>query len=173
MTAALIRRATLRDLPDLEIMQAAAWQERGGFDPAPNVPHSYRVATNLIEAGLVFVAAVNDSIGESLVGTLMLDAKRGIWNPGAVHLESVHYWVDPDYRETVIDGVPLGLMLLYAARSLADHAGVRLHIRVETPDRANAVLRMLEINGGEFIGGTVVFAPNTATPDVNTVDKAA
>lgn len=160
MSEIRIERATRFMLYHLDDLLREGIAEGGGFYPAPQYPHTYHVALNLIQANMVYVAVEYvDDKPTTVVGCLMLDAKKWAWAPDSTILESVHFYVRKQFRTRTIEGRSIAVALLDAGRALSAHVGYPLLVQVITPMDADPKTAFVERSGFENVGGNLMFVP--------------
>jgi len=164
MTTIEIRKAEFFDLNALEGLLHRGIEEANGLIAPYDPETAYRTGLEQISQGLVFVAAENvDAKRQKLVGGLCLALSRWHWNHKVSYLESIHYYVLPEYRSRSAGNVPVGVALLNAAKSGAQAAGLQLLVRIGSGEvRLEAKERLMERAGFPRVGGNYLFQPKEA-----------
>ena len=191
-TTIAVRRANLGDLRALEILLMKGHEESEMLPP-PDIAHAYHTAINMIQAGMVFVATEIDADKkrELVVGTLMLDGKTYAWNPEVTIIESVHFYVLPEYRARSINsgtparlnGMPVWRALLEAGKDLSTAAsevhGKTIPFRCESffsakaDNRAEAKDELFKQAGFAYTGGNFIFFPPPTSDEQAAADNKA
>lgn len=161
MTEIVIRKAEFHDITALEGLLHRGIEEANGLLAPYDPETAYRTGLEQIAQGLVFVAAENlDSKRQKLVGGLCLAVGKWHWNRNAQFLESIHYYILPEYRARSVGSAPVGVALLTAARAGAQAANLPLVINIGSGEvRLEAKERLMDRAGFHRVGGTYLFKP--------------
>lgn len=160
----VIRQATLYDLIPLEMLLSYGIEESKGLLPDYDPLHFTHTAANMIASGLVFVAVEQEDKREKVVGCLALEARQWHWQPLAVLVESVHFYVLPEARGKYLsDGkTPIWQGLLGAGRALCDKTGALMRIEIlHRLDASEAISKdeLLKRGGLTYVGGNFIYVP--------------
>jgi hypothetical protein len=171
-----IRRAVPHDLPALEGLLRMGFQEDAIPELYANfdVSHVYKVAIDLMEMGLVFVACESvDDRRERIVGTIVLEARPWHWNPKAIHLRSLFIYVAKAYRaRAVSDGQTIADAFIEISKAVALTTGAVLLLDTATPSRVEAKDRLFQKHGLITVGGLHAFVPPRDGADTETAEAA-
>jgi hypothetical protein len=157
-----IRAARLHDLFSLEGLLHRAIAEANGLLPDYDHMHLAQMTIELMKNGLVVVATEPlEGNRERLVGVFMLSVRSWSWNPAFQYLDSVHFYVHPEYRaRSIADGRSVADGLRDAGQSIADNAQVPLIVEgYFTPDRLEAKAEFFSRAGFLHVGGRYLYMP--------------
>jgi hypothetical protein len=179
-----VRLASRYDLFALERLMEKALAESGGLLPPHDPDHFVHSSMALISKGLVFVAVEvsEDKKRERIVGCLALDARSWHWNPRALFLESVHFYVLPEARKVKIHdgkmllaeallacGKQLSTVSSYHQQKDGETVFMPVPLRIDmlfqlsaegiTDNRAAAKDELMRGCGFIYVGGNHVFIP--------------
>lgn len=179
-----VRLANRYDLFALEALMKKALEESGGLLPPYEPEHFMHTALGMISKQLVFVAVEvsEDKKRERVVGCLALDPKTWHWNPQALLLESVHFYVLPEARKVKIHdgklliaeallacGKQLATVSSYHRQGDGSTAFIPTPLRIDmlfqlggegtTDNRAAAKDEVMRGCGFLYVGGNHVFIP--------------
>jgi len=162
-----IRPANVYDMHQLEILLYKGIEESKGLLPPYDVFQVYHHALKLIEIGSVYILQDIDEEKKqrTVVGCLMLDATSFKWNDAVKWLESVHFYVLPEWRAKKLpDGKLPFEALVDAAKGLAEACAMPLKIESFHQAGDNRVLAkdtLFEKAGFFYIGGNFAYLPKS------------
>lgn len=145
-----VRQATWVDCPAITATLLRALAELDSY-PEPELPYACQYIMDLAAQDLALVATVGDEV----VGTLILEPHTWSWNRNARFLTNIHFWVERPYRS---GGV--AQRLLTEAKRIADQLWLPLVLELSSGGADHELLdRFVRIQGFRQVGGKFHRAP--------------
>lgn len=162
-----LRPASTLDLNKLELLLAKGIEESKGLLPPYNPFVVYKNANELIhnkDGCVIILREVDDDAKTArVVGCLMLKVEGWEWNPQALILKSVHFYVLPESRTVKMpDGMLPAIAMLEYAKSVSCSTGMPLLIQTmhqAGDERAVGKDHMFERAGLLYSGGNFFYMP--------------